>query len=442
MSYSDRILQKMKYFQKTLSDPAVANNMTVSLSVAPLFASNVWLDVTGMDAAVVGLGLVNAITPAELQPLTTAYRAMMPSAEEMLQGIWASFTKIDFSLLYAFMTDLNEYVIANFKEVFQKEVMFKLYPKAYYGISYYGRSLYDPIVGREFMRSTFHRLRLLRKTDKSYISSMQSASRHAGIVDVAKDHTFNRITLVASAQMFSFVLGLGVLGRSRLTRTENGWAVIPTKTSDDRVYDVKFRTLDHLQMGLILGVAPLGHGYLLPRDGIYKLPEGKKNPPIIDVITWKARTISRSIGLTPWAYANYNKPDEMLDWHRSERTAQYDQLMSDRRLIEEWVRKQIPPEESNPVRIRQYENAVLQLISWPAKRHRWGYEGWEAMTEEQFKNWWLDNWKQQGLNEATLIKLYEGLRSWLQTLRRRKLDLGRRLSETRRRLAQLQQARS
>jgi len=51
------------------------------------------------------------------------------------------------------------------------------------------------------------------------------------------------------------------------------------------ILDVKFRTLDHLQLGFILGVTPLGYGLLLPRESIYQLPGGKENPPIIDVIT-------------------------------------------------------------------------------------------------------------------------------------------------------------
>ena len=439
MDYEELILQKQKYFNKLLSTEAISNNITISLNVAPLFASYIWLDVTGLDTTVIGLGLVNAINPIDLQPLTIAYEFKMPSIEEMLQGIWVTTNKIDFSLLYAFLIDLNQYVIANFKEVFQREVLFKLYPKAYYGVSYYGRSLYDPIVGREFTRSTFHRLRLLRKTDKSYIDTMTTVSKHVGIVDAAKINAFNRMMLITSAQTHAFVLGLGVLGKTKLPEMKDGWAVIPVKTFDNKVYNVKFRTLDHLQIGFILGVTPLGYGYLLPKEGIYKLPEGKKNPPIVDMVTWKARKVSRSIGVTPWAYANYNKIDEMTDWHSSERTAQYSQLMTDRRFIEDWVEKQIPSEEANPIKIRQYKNAILQLISWRAKRHVWGYEGWKAMTEEQFKTWWLDNWKQQGLNEATLIKLYEGLKPWLQTLRQRKLDLGEKVKKIRKKLALIQQ---
>jgi hypothetical protein len=437
---SEQILRKQMYFKKTLSDSAIMVNITNTLSVAPLFASDVWLDVTSMDTAVVGLGLLNAITPVELEPLTVSFDYRFANPHEMEQGIWFVFEPVDFGRLYAFMTDLQEYVIANFKEQFQPEVILRLYPKAHYGITPYGRGFYDPPVAREFLRSTFHRLRLLRRTDRSYLDTLQNVTEKAEIAGVAKDVQYNRLFLIASAQVHAFVLGLSVLGRSTLTKTEGEWGVVPTRTSDGKVYDVKFRTLDHLQLGFILGVTPLGYGFLLPKESVYRMPTPRENPPIINVITGKARKASRSIGLTAWAYANYNKPEEMVDYHRSERTAQYDLLMADRAFIEDWVEKRIPPDEANPVRIRQYKNAVLQLVSWKAKAHAWGFGGFEAMDEAQFKAWWVDNWKQQGLRESTLLQLYEGIKPWLRTLRERKLDIGRKVRETRKRLASLSQA--
>jgi hypothetical protein len=439
MDYEQQILQKEKYFEKTLSDNAIYLNITRMIDIAPLFASNVWLDVTWMDFTVTGIGLLNSITPIELEPLTVAFDYRLPSVEEMTQGILVVLEGFDFSKIYAFLTDLWDFCMANFSLEFLLDILKKLIPKARYGFTPYGKGFYDPIVATEFLRSTFYRLRLLRKTDKSYLDAMANASEKAGIISTAKDHIFNREFLIASAQEYAFVLGLGVLGKSRLTQTQDGWGVVPTKTSDGKVYDVKFRTLDHLQYGFILGLTPLRYGLLLPRESIYLLPGGKENPRIIDLITNKARKVSRSVGLSALAYGNYNKTEEMKDYHKSERTAQYDQLMTDRRYIEDWVEKQIPPEEANPVRIRQYKNAVLQLISWRAKRHAWGYNAWQAMTEDQFKAWWIDNWKQQTLNETTLNNLYEGIKKWLPMLRERKLDLGRKVKDTRKKLASLQQ---
>jgi hypothetical protein len=434
---SEQILRKQMYFRKLLSDSAITINISNMIRVAPLFASDVWLDVTAMDTAVIGLGLISAITPSELEPLNVSFDYRLAEPHEMEQGIWFVFEPVRFRDLYAFLTDLQEYVIANFQEQFQQEVINKLYQKALYGITPYGRGLYDPPVAREFARSTLHRLRLLRRTDKSYFDALDNSVDRAGIAEPVRDLEFNRLFLVASAQVNAFVLGLSVLGRSTLTKTEDGWGVVPTKDSFGGTHDVRFRTLDHLQLGFILDITPLGYGFLLPKESVYRMPTPRENPPIINVITEKARKISRSVGVTPWAYANYNRPEEMIDHHRSERTAQYDLLMAQRGFLEDWVEKRIPPDEANPVRIRQYKNAVLQLVSWKAKAHAWGYDGFEAMDAVQFEIWWYENWRRQGLNLSTLIRLYGEIESWLQPLRRRKLDLGRKVRETRKRLASL-----
>ena len=136
-----------------------------------------------------------------------------------------------------------------------------------------------------------------------------------------------------------------------------------------------------------------------------------------------------------WAYANYNKPEEMTDPHKSEKVEQYDALQWMRRKIEDWVERQIPSEEANPVKIRQYQNAVLQIFGWKAKRHKWGFKAWEYMTDDEFKQWWLDNWATQGLNRQTLDKLFEGSRIWMPYLREEKRKLGEKVKQSRLRLA-------
>jgi hypothetical protein len=127
----------------------------------------------------------------------------------------------------------------------------------------------------------------------------------------------------------------------------------------------------------------------------------------------------------------------MADFHRNQRVAQYDTLQYQREYIENWTAQRIPKEEQNPVKVRQYQNAMLQLVSWRAKRHSWGFKVWEKMSDEEFKGWWVKHWAEQGLNTETLEKLYEEAVVWLKALQREKLELGKKLKETRRRLAQL-----
>jgi hypothetical protein len=190
-------------------------------------------------------------------------------------------------------------------------------------------------------------------------------------------------------------------------------------------------------MGLILGTVPLGYGLLLPEQTIYKMPEDKKNPTVIKVMVQKIKGIISRLTLSAWAFTNYHKPEEMTDYHKSMKTSQYDILQTQRTIIENWVARQIPPEEANPVCIRQYQNAVLQAVAWRAKRHKWGYGGWKAMDDATFKEWWKQYWKGQGLNEATLESLYTRMEVWLKRLQEEKVSLGEKVKTTRQRLALL-----
>jgi hypothetical protein len=216
---------------------------------------------------------------------------------------------------------------------------------------------------------------------------------------------------------------------------EGDFAVIPFMDAKGNIYNLKFSSLDQLQMGWILGVTPLGYGLLLPKKSIYRLPEGKKNPPIIQVMLDKIRGMIDRLTMTTWAYTNYNKPEEMVNYHKSDKADQYDLLQSQRRFVENWVYAKVPSDEANPVRIRQYQNAVLQAVCWRAKRHKWGFNSWEYMTEDQFKEWWLNYWFGQGLSNETLNNLYSGMSTWLKRLREEKLKLGKRVQERRKRLA-------
>jgi len=777
------VLKKLKYFEKTLSKNAIYNTYLRSLDASPLFAQYAWLQLSAFDLTELGMGLLHSILPVDFQPYAIDFTYVTPTPSETLQGIWAKFEPVDFSKLYTWMADFREYVLENFKEEFQPEVLIGVLPKAIYGVTPYGRGVYDPVVAREFLRATFWKLRLIRTPDISWQKTMDEVADYIHMVGVTDEHVFNRLMMIFSAQMFSFTLGLSLLGRSRLTETVEGWGVVPIKTAKGEIRDLYFKTLDQLQMGFILGVTPLGYGLLLPEKSIYKQPEGKKNPSVIKVMVEKIKGIISRLTYVTWAYcydentevltregfkkfselsyndeiatlnpetdeieyqhpiaihkfnykgkmvhikgrsidllvtpehklycanffkerrgknegfkfieavsllqsyryqkynfkrtakwkgvnieyfelpayeknwithgthrvfkedkklipiadwlklfawyiaegdtstygkvriantdeknlqeilelckkmgfnasiykntnrgyekagvtiysvqlwkylsqfgkatekfipnwikmlspdklqifletitkgdghkdsrnwkyytssrrladdiqeiaikagyvasvgeivdirfskgmhryivhidrkrkdttltkkpelidydgfvydvtvpkhhiilvrrngkicwssnSNYNKPEEMLDPHKSEKTTQYHELLSQRQFVENWVAKQIPPDEANPVRIRQYQNAVLQAVAWRAKRHKWGYNAWKYMSEDEFKGWWIKNWVGQGLNETTLKSLYEGAQIWLKRLREEKLSSGLKVKQRR-----------
>jgi len=428
-------LIKKKYHEKVLSDDGIYTTWLRNLKAAPLFAEYAWLQISVFDLNELGLGLIHNILPIEYEPYIIDFQYETPTVDETLQGIWAKFRPVRFDVLYTWMTDFRFYVMENFKEKYQPDILVMMPEKAKYGVTMYARGVYDPIVAREFLRGTFHRLRLMRTPDVSWKVIMQQIVETLDITRVTDKHIYNRLVMLFSAQTNAFVLGLSLLGKAYLTKTEGDYGVIPIIDADNNVYDMKFRTLDHLQMGFILGITPLGMGLLLPKESIYKLRDGYKNPPIIEVLVNKILGMIHRISLSTWAYTNYNKPEEMADYHKSERTNQYDLLQSQRRMIEDWVTARIPPEEANAVKVRQYQNAVLQLVCWKAKRHKWGFKAWESMTDDDFKKWWLDHWSTQGLNRQVLENLHEGAKRWIPYIRETKLKIGKKIKQSRLRLA-------
>jgi len=435
MSYSDFYLKKLKYFEKTLSNDAIYSTYLRTLDVAPLLASYAWLILPWIDLAQLGLGLLYDFDPMNLVPFSLDFEAKLPTVEETLQGIWMKFERIRYEELYEWTTSIEEFVTSSFKPEHAEGILSSRIRAAVYGVTQYGYSAFDPLPSREAVRTTLLRLRLLRPSDPSYRMAAEELIEQAECTEAIDEHVLDRLMIISSAQRNAFVLGLGVLGMSRLTRVEDGWGVVPVIDHEGNPADLRFTTLDQLQLGFLLGMTPLGYGYLLPKESAYLQPEGKGDPIFLEATIRKAKKVVSAATTFTWSYSNYNKPEEMEDWHKSQRTAQYDLLMTQRAVIEDWVEKRIPPEEANPVRARQYKNAVLQAIAWRAKRHKWGYDAWKAMTEDQFKEWWKRNWTRQGLSEPVLDRLYEEMRVWVRRIQREKLDIGEKVRRTRLSLA-------
>jgi len=296
ITYKTPTIMKIKYHRKTLTDSAVYSTYVRLLDVEPEFARVMWLQIPVFDLAELGMGLLYAIVPAEWEPYAIDFEFETPKVEEMLQGIWAKFKPVPFEKLYLWMTDFREYIMENIKPEFQATLMTLTVEKAIYGVTPYGRGIYDPVVAREFLRSTFQRLKLMRTPNMSWRNMLDHIADFLGMIGVTDEITFNRLMLLFSAQRESFVLGLGILGYSKLSG-EKGFAKIPFMDAKGNIWDVKFKTLDHLQMGFILGITPLGYGVLLPKESIYTLPEGKRNPTFLKILQ------SLYEGVRPWLKA-------------------------------------------------------------------------------------------------------------------------------------------
>ena len=434
--------QKQKYHAKVLSSDALFANWLRGMDIEPFLPWYVWLMIPEFTYAGLAFSILFDLAPSEIVPVNWDFDVELPDIDELLQGILAEIKSIDWSEIYEWLQDIEKLIKENIEEPYQQQILESRPRKAVYGKTAYGTSYLDPPAVREAIRSTLFKLWVERYTLKQLREDHDNMAQVLKLSNGFKELLFHKISQTIFAQPSTFILGYGVLGRSYLGRkTEEQQATLAEiKMVNHNLELVEWRgsTLDHVQMGMVLGVMPLGYGFLMPPKTVIKKPiPPEKLIPVTRFIYERGSKLIYKMSWNPFTFGNYNRPDEQQDYRRSERADQYMSLQLIRYQVERIVDPLIRQYETNPVKIRMYKSAALQLLSLPAKRHRWGYEAFKAMTEQELVEWWKQHWASQGLNSELLEAIYERLKRWLPEWRRIKLKLGTRVKETRYRLAKL-----
>jgi len=437
MREHENILRKQKYFEKLLSSDGQWSVLDRYLGQYQLFARQVWMDVPLYDLTTLGIGLMYLMAPIELEPLNVFFEMELPSLAELDLGIYIKFEPFDFSIEFPDFTNILDFLEFNFNWIWYYDFLYNAYWKAYWGIGMYDFSLYDPSPFRDYLRSSIYKLRQTRSADISFTAQATILQDSTGAPQPQDDVLASRLTLMRQGQAEAFVLGLSPLGAGRLSKGDGVRATIPVYDAEGNIVEIEFKRLEELQFGLFLGITPLGFGCLMPDDNVYNMEDPKRMPNIMRYINKKVKTILQQFALTPLAWFNSVSWRETADYHACERVTQYDSLQAIRQAVESIVESKLPEGERNPVKTRQYQNALLQYISWRAKRHKWGFRAFESLPEEDYDRVWLDTWEQQGLNRGVLTYLLEALRPCLSSLREQKYELGRRVRQVRERLSKM-----
>jgi len=434
--------QKQKYHAKVLSDGAIYANWLRSLDEQGIMPWYVWLIIPEFTYSGIAFSLLFDIPPSEIVPVNWDFSVDLPDLDELMQGILAEINSFDWSKIYEFLQDLEKLIKETIEEEFQESVEKSRPRKAVYGKTRYGRSYFDPPAVREAIRSTMFKLWVERMTLEQLRRDFDSMKNSLGLGDGFTQLLFNKISQVIYAQPSAMILGYGVLGRSFLGEPAR---LEPVREARLKMIDYFLElvewlgnTLDHAKIGLVLGLVPLGYGFLLPPRSILKKPlPPKKLQPLTDYVRSRGSALIEKFTWNAFTFANYNKPEERTDYRRSERADQYMSLQAIRYQIEQIVDPIIRKHTNNPVLIRMYKSAALNLVALPAKRHRWGYEAFKAMSEDELYRYWIQHWSSQGLNREVLNEIYERLKRWLPEWRRTKLLLGQRIKQTRYLLSRL-----
>ncbi|MHC1563777.1 MAG: hypothetical protein ACXQTF_00420 [Candidatus Hecatellaceae archaeon] len=112
-------------------------------------------------------------------------------------------------------------------------------------------------------------------------------------------------------------------------------------------------------------------------------------------------------------------------------------MMTLRSHIDEIVTTAVSKYNVDPFKANLYRAAAKQLLGHPAKRHRWGFKAYNALSDEELKSWWVKHWTSQGLDENILNEIWNLISRFAKHVRQMKLEIGRRLRLERYSLAQL-----
>jgi len=444
--------QKYKYHKKVLSGSAVDVGFQRIRDIYPYLqqiSAEYTLFFNFLNiSSIYTLGL----NPSELEPLNIDFEIELPSLEEYLEGIKIKIEPIEFPEAFKEF-ELEEFQIEipplSTIEELTPEIIIKPFVlpaietekrKLVIGVTKYGEGYVDPPLVREFLRSTYYMLlkkRFYLPLVRNYIDEF---CKVLNIETPIIETLYNRAVLLHQALYEGFVLGYNVLGVSKLSRKEGDYYLIDVITYRGDTVTVRFRSLQELLWGFILGVTPLGYGLLLPREEIFKKRlsprRGIEVRVLPEFVHWRYRRLLGRMFATPLAYSNYQRFKEMYDYHASDRTGVFGELTADKYFIESVVASILDRYDVDKVRQVAYRKAVLQLIGYVKKRHRWGYKIFRYMDEETFKKWWIEHWVRQGLNKAILEELYERCRIWLKPMRRKWEELGKKVKRLRYQLAQ------
>lgn len=447
----ESVREKRKYFAKVLSESAIWNNYLRTIDTEDYFAEwawaeamyFIWLDISNL--------FIFGLEPYEMEPLDPEFRTELPTIEEWKQGIKLKLIPLDLGeawLLFYWdvfgqkvppLLDFVALVMALCWPEYLGWLLEQKKRKLIVGESVYGTSYVDPPFVRDLIRSGLFEMARRRMDFRRIREAFETFVKGAGVAEGVVEAIYNRMALHFQVLFENFVLDFNLLNYSRLCSRSSEQAAVPVVTWRGEALDARYSKFEEINIGFVLDITPLNLGILMPRERVYKPSPRARwrvgTNAMSWFVDWKVRRMISRYRATGVALGNYQRPEETTHWTRSERADHHHQLRSFFYYLDGLVDSILEREDVDIFRRNMYRRAAAQLIGHKKKRHRWGYGVYRAMTEEEFKRWWIEYWERQGLKAELLNKIYERVITWLPSVRRSLEELGERLRRRREELA-------
>jgi len=416
--------QKRRYWHKALSDDAAWAIYGQTFNVFDWlrdYSDQVVSDT--LLSTLVSLFLLG-IPISEVEPWNLLWSVELPTPEEFAKGVLIKLERISIddviAELYPQFEDImirSVYSVVDFMEAFMESPFAEaLKPsvteKGYYDVSRYGYSYYDPIAVREFFKSTLFAFLKKRGDVRTARDRVEAIARNLNINPELARNLFNRLTAIFSVKIQALTWDYGWWDFSYWAK-EGSVGRVTYINYDLQEVEVEYEDLIDFQACGYWDEYPWDYFHWCDVVHPYKL-----TPPIITMLVdavW--RNFVNRIHATALAVANYQTYEERTQWTASERVETFALPVSQRMFLERVVHNTVRSMlgSVDPVTMRMYKSAVLQLFAIMSSPHRWGDGALRTMSEEELKSWWLDKWSSSGLDRNVLEKLYTAVKTHLRT---------------------------
>jgi hypothetical protein len=399
-------IAKMKYWSRILSDEAMLDNLSSNIALYRDLGLRYEMTVFDSILSSLVLGLALSLEPKDLPVFRNCFRIGLPSPEDYARGklidIEQEHCFIRYPGLGALLRELRVYLSSHFSAF----IFMVSLTKARYDESLYGYSYYDPAPVAEFFRSTLLWEMKRRTSPRTASIIVKSIAKALDMNMDVVDFVFTLFRAIERAKLES-AMGDYAWSDVTLVREEVRESVeVPSEDLEMRERTLKADAMTDVWGGAYNDIA-LGD-ISFPADGIVPLAEEVPDPvkraevAIADMIS---REQKMRFTIAPVIVANYQTAEERRSYTVSSRADIY--AVSRIALMK--IREMIDRELGDlPLFLRnQYSVAVQQLYSRLTRDRGWGMEAYRAMTVEQLKAEWVEEWSEKGLDRGALERLFD-----------------------------------
>lgn len=342
------------------------------------------------------------------------WRVELPDIEEWLRGVLIKLIPVrisevakEISVEFEEATlNVEKLIEMTFEEWFAEEAARTRLTKCVYGRSRYGECYVDPEAVRELLRATLWLLIKSQKvlpTQRTYLLQM---ARSLNVSEELLRDLFDRAMVIEEMKVKAPAWDYGWWDYSYWDK--DGPRIIRHVDFDLRVVEKELVDIVDPWMGGWWDYSHWDFCHWLGETPETMHPVKERLNPVFELRDRFITDFISRINVTHLAVANYTLPEERERFKPSPRVETYALPVAHARHIEALVDSILDRMAPNapPTERRMYQLAAQHLYSLRYSDNKPYAAAFKAMTEDEFRAWWIGYWEAQGLRRDALEEIW------------------------------------